>query len=255
MTRRSGSGDSPIVTIARTAREFFSRLGSTITRAATTTRRFLDRYWLPGRARRWAATRSVRLVGLVDPEAALSTYQPVVWVVAKVVAIIVVMRAVVALDVELGRRLSEIVGFFQLEEIYNFELPTLATYTRWSRLALLGVAGLGGGYLLILQVQALFSTVILDRAGRTLYYIEGYAVFRRVHTVELSRLEVVTLRQWLLTRLVRIGTLDLAVISGERLVIRSLWRAPQFVAALRRVTRDPDDATVQDGPDGNADAV
>lgn len=244
MTRRSGSGDSSFVIIARTVREFFSRLGSTIARAATATRRFLDRYWLPGRARRWAAARSVRLVGLTDQAAALSTYQPLVWVAAKVVAIIVVMRAVVSLDADLGRLLSEIVGFFQLEQIYNFELPTLATYTRWSRMALLGVAGLGGGYLLLLQIQALFSTAILDRTGRTLYYIEGYVVFRRVHTVELSRIEVVTLRQWLPTRLLRIGTLDLAVISGERLVIRSLWRAPQFVAALRASTRTA----------GNADA-
>ncbi len=236
MTQRPDSKVGAPAAAWAAVRGFFSRTARAASKAAASVRDWLDTYWLPGRARRWAATQSVRRLGLAKSAETLVTYQPVLWVAAKVVAVILAARMVLGFDQEMGRLLSDVVGFFQLDQIYNFELPTLATYTRWSGMALLGVVALAGGYAMVLQVQALFSTVVLDLTSRTLYYVEGYVLLRRVHTVAAGRIEVVTLRQWLLTRLLGIGTLDLTAVSGERMIIRAQWRAPETVAALRSAT-------------------
>lgn len=172
-------------------------------------------------------------MGLKQQQHAIATWQPVLWIVAKLVLIYLGARILLGADDRLGALAADVVAFFELEQIYNFELPTVATYTLWARRVLFVLTAVGAGYALVLQLQALFSTAVLDRDSHTFFYVEGYGLARRVHAIDVNRIEVVTLRQWLLPRLLRVGTLEVVVVSGQRLLIRTLWRAPQFVAALR----------------------
>ncbi len=202
--------------------------------AARSAGRFLHRAWIPGRVRAAGAYLALRRAGVSRGHDVLVSWQPIFWVLAKIAALVFGAIFLLRFVEPLGQVFDKVVGFFQLDQIYNFELPTIDTYNRVARLLILAVIGLYGGYLLVLQLQALFSTVIFDRTGRCFYYLESYLVYRRVHTIPSGSVESITLRQTILSRLFTIGGLLVTTASGERLLIRNVWNAAAFVAAVAK---------------------
>lgn len=195
--------------------------------------RFIPRAWLPGRARAKLAEWAVRRVGVRRGHKVVTTWQPIPWVLAKMVGLVFVAVFLLRFVEPLGAVFAEVVGFFELDQIYNFELPTIDTYNSIARLIILAVVGLYGGYLLILQIQALLSTLIYDIDGRCLHYLESYLVYRRVHTVPVTSVESITLRQTILSRIFTVGGILVTTASGERLLVRNLWNAAAVVKAVQ----------------------
>ncbi len=203
-------------------------------RAAAALLCLIERLWFFPRLRRAAARIVLRRIGLKKKNAVLTTWQPIIWVFIKTAVITAGIYFLLQFRSRLGRFFFDAVAFFRLEEIYNFDLPEPAFYDRLALIILAAAAGLYGGYLLLRQLQALFSTLIIDTTGERVHYLESYLVFRRLHTIPFNSVNSITLQQELISRIFGIGGILISTTSGERIMIRSIWRAAEVVKFIKK---------------------
>jgi hypothetical protein len=194
----------------------------------------IDRLWFFPRLRKAAGRFPLRRTGLKMKDAGLTTWQPIPWVLIKITAISFAVYLLLQLRDKLGTFFFDAVSFFRLQEIYNFDLPAPAFYDRLALIILAAAGGLYGGYFLIKQLQALFSTLIIDTKKERIYYLESYLLYRRLHTIPFNTIASITLRQELISRIFGIGGILISMTSGERIMIRSIRHAAQVIRTIKQ---------------------
>ena len=200
------------------------------------------------RARRAIAQGMLTFDANIHGEGVEAAWQPVPWVLAKVAAIIGVAWWAFTYHPVVGGWLEEMMNFFRLSEIYNFELPGRDSFNRVAAL-LFGVAlGYPGIYLLIQQIEGLFSTLVISTHDHTLYYVQSHLVRRALHVFPLDRIESIRLEQLLPARLIGIGTIVLRHDDGTEIRIASVRGARRLIRSLNdahRISRRPQPARLR----------
>jgi len=192
--------------------------------------RQLDFY---GKAKEWSArSYLLRTAGLREPS--ILAWQPLPLILLKLALFAEGALLLYSRHPLLADAMEQGVKFFRLHEIYRFSLPERPFFVRVAGLLFAAVIGYYGLAFLVHQVQALFSTLAVDRKAGRLYYIRGFLVKTDLLVFSIPQMEYVTLKHNLVSRLLDIGTLVVQEKSGERIVVRSVGQASAVLRALAR---------------------
>ncbi len=128
--------------------------------------------------------------------------------------------------------LEEGFRFFRLHEIYKFEFPHAGFFVRLTRLLLLIPLAHSGIFFLLDQIEATFSAAVIDKRGRCVYYVRDRLVTKELCQLRLVEIDMIRLKQNLLLRPFRVGTVELVRKNGQTITIRGLWHAPALYREL-----------------------
>ena len=163
-------------------------------------------------------------------------WQPLVWVLFKVLLAVVGARWLWSWTEPLAVALQEGFAFFRLEEIYSFQMPDGAFFRRIARLLVGAVLGYYGVFYLALQVQGLFSALVIHRPSGDAWYLQSMVLWRRIHSFPAAGGTTVTVQQTLPGRLLDMGTVQVYRGGEEVVTVRAIGavaRAAQLLQGRR----------------------
>jgi hypothetical protein len=172
-----------------------------------------------------------RAIALNDPGSEIS-WQPLYYVVVKVVIVAILVWEVFRLHPILGGWLETGFRFFKFHEIYNFTFPARSFFDRIAAILAGIVLGYYGLYFLFYQLQALFSSIIVSRREKKIFYIKSLFVKKDLHMFSASELDFFVLKHNLLSRLFGIGTLVLSGKNGDLITVRGVGRAGRIMKEI-----------------------
>ena len=164
-------------------------------------------------------------------------WQPLLLILAKLLVVAYLSYRFHALYPILGTWLKKGFEFFKLYEIYNFQFPKTRTFDTVAEVMFLLVIGYYGIPFLIRQVQALFSSLVVDPAEKKVYYIKSFLLIKDIYIFMAAEMHHFVLKQNIVSRFLRIGTVVLERKAGEKVVVRSLSRAPDIVSQLMKMKK------------------
>ncbi|OHD56201.1 MAG: hypothetical protein A2Y33_00070 [Spirochaetes bacterium GWF1_51_8] len=167
-----------------------------------------------------------------NPESLTLYFQPRYVIIIKVIFFFAAAYFFYELHHPVGKILQDIIGFFKLDEIYKFTFPGEDFFQKVSSALFLLVLAYFGIWFLGRQIQGLLSGLAVDKSSKKLYYVKNILIATNLYVFNVPEIDVIVLKQNLLARLVRIGTLELQKKSGERIVVSMLQNAPQAVAEI-----------------------
>lgn len=159
-------------------------------------------------------------------------WQPAIFVIVKVLVVAYLSYRFYLFYPYLGDLIRKGFEFFKLEEIYNFKFPSKSFFDRVAEIIFLFIIIYYGAFFLIRQIQALFSSFIVNRSERIAYYIKNLVVIKNIHVIQIAEIDHIILKQNILGRLIRIGTIVLEKKSGEKIIVRALNKASDITKQL-----------------------
>ena len=134
----------------------------------------------------------------------------------------------------LGSWIKKGFEFFRLHEIYNFQFPRKRTFDTVAEVLFLLIIAYYGIPFLIRQIQAFFSSLVIDPSEKKVYYIKSFLLVKDIYIWMIPEIHHVVLKQNVVSRILNIGTVVLEKKAGEKVVIRSLFKAPDIVKQLMK---------------------
>lgn len=167
-------------------------------------------------------------------------WQPMLYVSAKIALVILISYNIYILYPILGGYIEKGFEFFRLHEIYNFDFPKPSFFDTIAKYLLLFVVGYHGLYFLYFQIQALFSTLVIDKQNCRMYYLKNAVIHKQVYVITLREINYLSLNQNLLFRLLRMGSIVVEKKNGESIKIASLMNAPKAMKYLTPAVQGQD---------------
>ncbi|MBN2439953.1 MAG: hypothetical protein JXJ04_01350 [Spirochaetales bacterium] len=164
------------------------------------------------------------------------TWQPLLFVLAKLGAGIVLSLSFFSLYPYLATYIKELILFFRLNEIYNFDFPTTTFIESIARAILLIILGYIGIFYVKYQFEALFSALVISTTDKKVYYIKNALIMKELFIFSMPEIDLVVLKQNILTRLLGIGTILLQKKSGEQVIIASIKNPSKIFLHLTSLT-------------------
>ncbi|MFP4362648.1 MAG: hypothetical protein ACLFR1_02135 [Spirochaetia bacterium] len=159
-------------------------------------------------------------------------WQPVLWVAVKVTVVVLLSIKIYSFHGAVGNWFEEVVAFFRLEEIYNFDFPSSSFFQRISRYLFLFVIAYYGLYFLYYQILAFFSALVIDTESNRAYYVKNSLLSKELYILPLPEMDMVVLKQNLIFRLFSMGSVVFHKNSGETITVSSIFMAPSAVKLL-----------------------
>ena len=184
------------------------------------------------RLRRFLTVRYLQSTAASDVNELSFHWQPAVFVLVKVLVVAYLSYRADLFYPHLGDLIRKGFEFFKLEEIYNFKFPSKSFFDRVAEIIFLFIILYYGMFFLIRQIQALFSSFILNLNEKKAYYIKNLIIFKNIHVIQIAEIDHIVLKQNILGRLIHIGTIVLEKKSGEKIIIRSLNKASDITKQL-----------------------
>jgi hypothetical protein len=172
-----------------------------------------------------------RSTGIEDSDSIVS-WQPLPYVLLKVVIAAVILVSLYILSPVLGGWLEKGFRFFKLHEIYSFTFPSRSFFDTVARGLVLLIELYYGGYFCYHQLLALCSTLVMSARVGKLCLIKSILIRKEVHVMSTHDLDLVVLKQNLLSRVLGIATLVVTTRNGIRLTIRGLTYAPALMKGI-----------------------
>jgi hypothetical protein len=165
----------------------------------------------------------------------LITWQPVIYVLLKVGVAYSVAASAFAFYPGVAAWIKWLIGFFRLNEIYNFEMPGRDVLENIGRIVLVIPIGYAGIWFSWYQLTALFSSFAVNEKGKKAYYIKNVLIKKELFIFSIPEIEHFILKQNIVTRLFGIGTIVLKKKSGETVRIGSLKNVSSVIKKLSSI--------------------
>ncbi|MBN1698445.1 MAG: PH domain-containing protein [Spirochaetales bacterium] len=175
------------------------------------------------------------------------TWQPFYLILVKTIIAVTVFIFVFNLYPYLSGWLGEIVRFFRLHEIYHFDFPTRSSLDTAAQVIIALVLGYIGLFFLIYHIQALFSSLVINNAGKKAYYIRNSVVCTSLYVFSVPEIDHIVLKQNILFRLLGIGTIVFMKKSGEKVTIASIKNASKVFRQFSSIIGENDGSNKPEG--------
>jgi hypothetical protein len=162
----------------------------------------------------------------------LITWQPLVYVCLKISLALFAGFALFGFYPEVGRVVEQLIHFFRLHEIYNFDMPGPVMFDAIGQVILAIVIVSAGFSFAVRQLTALFSSFVVNPLWKKAYYIKNILIRKELYVFSLPEIEHCILTQSIPARLFGIGTLELRKKSGYTVRIASVKNAPLVMRYL-----------------------
>ena len=164
-------------------------------------------------------------------------WQPMLLILVKLLVVAYLSYRFHALYPFLSTWLKKGFEFFKLHEIYNFRFPKKRTFDTVAEVLCLVVIAYYGIPFFIRQVQAFFSSLVIDPSEKKVYYIKSFLLVKDIYIFMVPEIHHIVLKQNIISRLLNMGTVVLEKKAGEKVIVRSLFRAPDIVKQLMKIKK------------------
>jgi hypothetical protein len=160
-------------------------------------------------------------------------WQPPLLLLVKSITALFLICILFSFHVYAGDGLEAGFKFFKLEKIFNLTFPGTEFFHKVSFLLFAVLFGLPALFFFRDQFSGLLSTVVVNRSGGRLYYIENRIIGTKTVTIPFDQIETVALKQNVIVeRLFNTGTIEITTKSGDRYIISSIGNARRLALQL-----------------------
>ncbi len=160
-------------------------------------------------------------------------WQPPLLVLLKSLAAVILVLFLFSFHVNAGDGLEAGFLFFKLEKIFNLRFPGKEFFHKISFFLFAIIIGIPSLLFFRDQYSGLLSSVVVNRSGGRLYYIEKRIFLTKTITILFDQIETVSLRQDFITgKLLKTGTIAIVTKSGHSYMISSIGNAQRLALQL-----------------------
>lgn len=160
-------------------------------------------------------------------------WQPPLLVFLKSAAVLLVLYKIYTYHTVAGDAIETGFKFFKLAKIFNFDFPGTDFFHNVSFWLFILFFGYNSIFFFLDQFEGLFSSIILNRKNNMLHYIKIRPTKKEVLSFPIDEIKALILKQPAVAgRILNIGTLQVNMGTGDKIVISSVGNARELSAQL-----------------------